>query len=138
MRHITVEFDDGDSLDTNINGNDEEIARHYLGRRFEAGCDTKHHHAVIVRFNDTGAVASACAKAIENGFVGKVIAVEKGPNGTNLLKMAEVDPLAFLILGMSAADSVDADDFQWFSPADVRYVSHPKGVIYAKEAKPCL
>lgn len=48
MRHITVYMSDGDTISTEINGTDEEIIRHYLGNRFEAGCDTKHHVALWV------------------------------------------------------------------------------------------
>ena len=46
MRHITVYMSDGDTISTSINGTDEEIIRHYLGNRFEAGSDTKHHYAL--------------------------------------------------------------------------------------------
>lgn len=54
MRSVTVYMSDGDTITTSINGTNEEIVRHYLGNRFEAGCDTKHHVAMCIHFEDTG------------------------------------------------------------------------------------
>jgi hypothetical protein len=53
MRHITVYFSDGDTISTQINGTDDEIIQHYLGRSFEAGSDTQHHVGILVHFHDT-------------------------------------------------------------------------------------
>lgn len=54
MRTITVYMSDGDTIDTEINGTDQEIIRHYLGNRFEAGSDTKHHVALCIVQNENG------------------------------------------------------------------------------------
>lgn len=53
MRTVTVYMSDGDTITTSINGTDKEIVRHYLGNRFEAGSDTKHHVALCIHFHDT-------------------------------------------------------------------------------------
>lgn len=69
MRTITVYMSDGDTITTDINGTDEEIARHYLGRTFEAGSDTKHHVALAVLMHDTGRRIGLKAKNIESGEI---------------------------------------------------------------------
>ena len=77
MRHITVYMSDGDTISTNINGTDEEIMRHYLGTRFEAGCDTKHHVALAVHFHDTDKTCGLPIKAIEMGTTHRVKTVRR-------------------------------------------------------------
>lgn len=72
MRTITVYFDDGDKLTTSINGSDPEIAQHYLGTRFEAGDDTKHHVAILVHFHDTDRRIGLTCVNIESGSTGQV------------------------------------------------------------------
>lgn len=57
MRSITIRFDDGDSLSTNINGTDEEIAKYYLGQDFTKRDETQ-HKAICVKFQDTGKVVA--------------------------------------------------------------------------------
>ena len=69
MRHITVYMSDGDTISTNINGTDEEIMRHYLGNRFEAGSDTKHHVALCIHFHDTDRRFGLSIKCIEHAGV---------------------------------------------------------------------
>jgi hypothetical protein len=69
-RTITVYMSDGDTITTEINGTDKEIVRHYLGHRFEAGCDTEHHVALLVRFHDTGKKYGLRIKNIESGSQG--------------------------------------------------------------------
>lgn len=78
MRHITVYMSDGDTISTNINGTDEEIMRHYLGNRFEAGCDTKHHVALCIHFHDNDKRYGLRIKCIEhNGLSGCISHVRK-------------------------------------------------------------
>ena len=77
MRHITVYMSDGDTISTNINGTDEEIMRHYLGNRFEAGSDTKHHVALAVHFHDTDKTYGLPIKAIEMGTTHRVKTVRR-------------------------------------------------------------
>lgn len=77
MRHITVYMSDGDIISTNINGTDEEIMRHYLGNRFEAGSDTKHHVALAVHFHDTDKTYGLPIKAIEMGTTHRVKTVRR-------------------------------------------------------------
>ncbi len=76
MRSVTVYFSDGDTITTNINGADDEIADHYLGKRFEAGSDTKHHVALCVRFNDTNETLGLKVKNIESGDEGVISCVQ--------------------------------------------------------------
>lgn len=75
MRHITVYMSDGDTITTSINGEDEEIIRHYLGRRFEAGSDTEHHVALMVHFHDTDKCFGLRIKNIESGATGCIAGV---------------------------------------------------------------
>ena len=78
MRHITVYMSDGDTISTSINGSDEEIIRHYLGRTFEAGCDTKHHVALCIHFHDTDRRYGLRIKCIEHiGMSGSISNVRK-------------------------------------------------------------
>lgn len=77
MRTVTVYMSDGDTITTSINGTDQEIIRHYLGNRFEAGSDTKHHVALCVHFHDTNKRYGLVFKCIEHvvglsGFVNNV------------------------------------------------------------------
>jgi len=69
MRHITVYMSDGDTITTDINGTNEEIAKHYLGQRFEAGSDTEHHVALCVRFHDIGESIGLRCRNIESGCI---------------------------------------------------------------------
>lgn len=77
MRHITVYMSDGDTISTNINGTDDEIMRHYLGNRFEAGSDNKHHVALAVHFHDTYKTYGLPIKAIEMGTTHRVKTVRR-------------------------------------------------------------
>lgn len=76
MRTVTVYMSDGDTITTSINGTDQEIIRHYLGNRFEAGSDTKHHVALCVHFHDTDKRYGLVFKCIEHvgtsGFINNV------------------------------------------------------------------
>jgi len=57
MRAIRVTFEDGNTIETNINGTDEAIRRYYIGQEFQFG-DTEEHpkdklvKAVDVEFLD--------------------------------------------------------------------------------------
>jgi len=75
MRHITVYMSDGDTIETDINGTDEEITRHYLGQRFEAGSDTEHHVALLVHFHDNDKKYGLRIKNIESGATGCIAGV---------------------------------------------------------------
>jgi hypothetical protein len=75
MRAVTVYFSDGDTITTDINGTNEEIAKHYLGQRFEAGSDTEHHTALCVRFHDIGESIGLRCRNIESGCVRMIRAV---------------------------------------------------------------
>jgi len=77
MRHVTVYMSDGDTISTNINGTDEEIMNHYLGNRFEAGSDTKHHVALCIHFHDTDKRYGLRIKAIEMGTTHRVKTVRR-------------------------------------------------------------
>lgn len=77
MRHITVYMSDGDTIETNINGTDQEIIRHYLGNRFEAGSDTDHHFALLVHFHDNDKRYGLRVKNIESGAVGCIADVRE-------------------------------------------------------------
>lgn len=76
MRTITVYMSDGDTITTSINGTDREIIRHYLGHRFEAGSDTKHHVALCIHFHETDMRFGLVFKCIEHvglsGFINNV------------------------------------------------------------------
>ena len=133
MRHITVRFDDGDYLDTEINGTNEEIARHYIGTQFEAGCDTKHHVAVVVEFNDTWQVEGVWARSIESGWRGMVIAVE-GEGRDIMFKMVGVCELSVMICGVPLQDAISSDDVQWFAPADLSFIRRQ----YTKKVETCV
>lgn len=74
MRHITVYMSDGDTISTSINGTDEEIMRHYLGHRFEAGSDTEHHVALCIHFHDNDKRYGLRIKCIEHAGVSGCIA----------------------------------------------------------------
>lgn len=77
LRTITVYYSDGDTTTTSINGTDEEIGRHYLGHTFEAGCDTKHHVALLVHFHDTDRKIGVRIKNIESGASGCIADVRR-------------------------------------------------------------
>jgi len=77
MRSITVYMSDGDTIETNINGTDDEIVRHYLGHRFEAGSDTEHHVALLVHFHDTDERFGLRIKNIESGAIGQIADVRE-------------------------------------------------------------
>lgn len=78
MRHITVYMSDGDTISTSINGTDDEIIRHYLGHRFEAGSDTEHHVALCIHFHDTDKRFGLRIKCIEHvGMSGCISHVRK-------------------------------------------------------------
>lgn len=57
MRYITVTFEDGNTIDTAINGTNESINEYYIGNYFDFG-DTEEHpqskmiKAVSVKFHD--------------------------------------------------------------------------------------
>jgi hypothetical protein len=76
-RTITVYMSDGDTITTEINGTDEEIVRHYLGNRFEAGSDTEHHVALSVHFHDTDRRFGLRFRNIESGSSGYVADVRR-------------------------------------------------------------
>lgn len=52
MRTITVTFDNGDSITTDINGTDQEINDYYIGQTFNLGqgCDDLLTTALTVEF----------------------------------------------------------------------------------------
>jgi len=77
MRSITVYMSDGDTIETNINGTDDEIVRHYLGHRFEAGSDTEHHVALLVHFHDTDERFGLRIKNIESSAMGCIADVHQ-------------------------------------------------------------
>ncbi len=77
MRCVTVYMSDGDTITTNINGTDDEITKHYLGHCFEAGCDTRHHTALAVRFDDSKKCVGLTIKNIESGNQGRIASVKK-------------------------------------------------------------
>lgn len=52
LRHIRVRFNDGDFLETNINGTDIEILRYYIGKEFELHDESGTHYAIAVEFLD--------------------------------------------------------------------------------------
>jgi len=53
MRAIRVTFDDGQTLETDINGTDDEIRAYYIGQPFEYDEDEPCHIATAVEFLDT-------------------------------------------------------------------------------------
>lgn len=57
------------------------------------------------------------ARSIESGWLGKVIAIDG-----DLLKMKGVNELVRDIIGGDLEDLLDADDTQWFTPEDVRFL----------------
>ena len=78
MRTVTVYMSDGDTITTSINGTNREIVRHYLGNRFEAGSDTKHHVALCIHFHDTDKRYGLVFKCIEHvGWSGWIDNVRK-------------------------------------------------------------
>lgn len=56
MRSIRVIFDDGDIVETNINGTNEEITNYYIGQKFVKADETTMHTPVKVEFLDEDAV----------------------------------------------------------------------------------
>ena len=54
MRSIRVTYDDGDTMETNINGTDAEIIAYYVGVKFNVGLgpDDNIKTAVAVEFLD--------------------------------------------------------------------------------------
>lgn len=69
------------------------------------------------------------ARSIESGWLGKVIAIEG-----EYLKMQGVNQLYRNMLGGDIEDALDSDDFQWFTPDDVRFV---KLIPPTQETKTC-
>lgn len=91
MRTITVYMSDGDTITTDINGTDEEIARHYLGHTFEAGSDTKHHVALLVHFHDTDNRIGLRIKNIESGCVRQIREVREEEGECIWLKVSDTE-----------------------------------------------
>ena len=128
MRHIKVSFDDGDYLETDINGTDQDIIDYYIGTDFEVGGDVKKHKAVLVEFMDTGKLAGIWAKSIESGWKGQVIAIEEF-NEDVMYKMVGICWLSQVVGGQTMEEAISSDDIQWFSPYDVRYIRRPQGSL---------
>lgn len=91
MRTITVYMSDGDTITTDINGTDDEIIRHYLGRRFEAGIDTKHHFALLVHFHDTDKRHGLRVQNIESGSVRRIESVREEDGECIWLKVSDTE-----------------------------------------------
>ncbi len=62
------------------------------------------------------------ARSVESGWLGKVVGVESH-GGDTMLRMQGVNVLCWQIAGGSIEDHLDTDDVQWFSPADLRFVT---------------
>lgn len=58
------------------------------------------------------------ARSIESGWLGKVIAIDG-----EMLKMQGVNDLYRAMNGGDIEDALDSDDFQWFTPDDLRFVN---------------
>lgn len=72
IRPITVYFSNGDTITTKIYGTDDDIADHYLGKKFEVGPDKRSHVALCIRFNDTNETLGLKVKNIESGDEGTI------------------------------------------------------------------
>lgn len=91
MRQITVYMSDGDTITTDINGTDDEIIRHYLGRKFEAGSDTKHHVALCVHFHDTDKRFGLLVQNIESSSIRRITGVREEAGQCIWLKVADTE-----------------------------------------------
>lgn len=58
------------------------------------------------------------ARSIESGWLGKVVAIDG-----DMLKMQGVNGLYRTMKGGDIEDALDADDVQWFTPDDLRFVT---------------
>ena len=58
------------------------------------------------------------ARSIESGWLGKVVAIDG-----DMLKMQGVNDLYRTMKGGDIEDALDADDVQWFTPDDLRFVT---------------
>lgn len=78
-RHIRVHFDDGDTIETEINGSESDICRYYVGQVFER-TETVLHTAVRVEFLD---VKNYRAKFVgrETGAIGICYPIETDVSG---------------------------------------------------------
>lgn len=62
MRSIRVTYEDGNTIDTNINGTRKEITDYYVGKYFNFGIEDDHMvKAVAVEFLDTATTDGASA-----------------------------------------------------------------------------
>lgn len=60
------------------------------------------------------------ARSLESGWLGKIIAIEHPTElGGLMMKMMGVDWMAHEIAGLTAEESLSADDVQWFGTDDL-------------------
>ena len=58
---------------------------------------------------------------VESGWLGKIVAFERDPNGDTMARMIGVDVMATHIAGLSREESLSADDVQWHDPRDLNH-----------------
>lgn len=124
MRTIKVYFSDGDTSTTNINGTNDEIARHYLGQRFEAGSDTKHHVALCVWFADTDETIGLRVRNIESGSTGRIVSVKH-----QKVKVNDTESYDEIVLALRDGSEYSLDDV-WVYSLDGDWI---KGIGYPQE-----
>lgn len=69
LRSVTVYFSDGKASTNSTIGDDDDIAKHFLGKEFESGSNSV---ALCVQFNDTNETLGLQVKNIESGDRGTI------------------------------------------------------------------
>lgn len=62
------------------------------------------------------------ARSVESGWLGKVVSVESS-DGQTLCRMQGVNELYRTLKGGDIEDAIDADDVQWFTPEDLKFIT---------------
>lgn len=136
MRAIRVHYDNGDTIETNINGTVSEINQHYMSEPMNIGDGAGGDlivQAVSVEFLDTkestisggphtegiqrsevefdGLISIGDqVQSIETNWQGRVTAFDK----------LEGDDCTYLVCHHVSGGEIELDDKRWFDPRDVR------------------
>lgn len=116
MRAIRVHYEDGDTIETNINGTTSEINQYYLGKSFNVGDGAGGDllvKAVRVEFldEDSGMIhLGDTVRCIEDNWQGRVTAFDR----------MKGDDCTYLVCHHVSGGEIELDDKRWFDPRDVR------------------
>jgi len=119
MRHIKIHYQDGGTIETNINGTVSEINRHYLGQTFNVGDGGDLLvKAVRVEFLDAEPHQYKIGDQVQN--------IEDHWQG-RITDFEWIDGVSMLVCHHVSGGEIELDDKRWFDPRDVRVLR--RGVV---------